>query len=394
MSARRVLYLHPHFTLPGGAGRHALETGKELASRGWDVHIASIRHSTRLIADYKTITFHEFGGPLSSSLFFWLRLPLLLLRVRKLIQTLKPDIVFSQVFPANWWGFFAKATMGDAINHVWMCQEPSAFIHSRKWIQALPYSATGLGARVLNPILKVIDRRLARHVDAVFANSIFSRKLALDAYGYKESILEICYPGVDALRFCPSPEDPKKDKQFVTCARLTKFKNVDKILHALTRLTTRDVTLIIIGDGEEYDRLRELSRQLSLERTVVFRKSVSDVEMVTALRESVALIHAAEEEPFGLAPVEAMACGTPVIAIKGGGPAETIIHRETGYLCDSASPENLSVAIEHMLSQSSDTVSTRDACVTRARLFSWRTATDSLENVFSKLMSCRQEVSL
>jgi glycosyltransferase involved in cell wall biosynthesis len=386
---KRVLYFHPHFTLPGGAGRHALETGKELARRGWDVHIASIRHSNALISGYDEITFHELGGPLSSSLLFWARLPLVLLQTRRLVETLKPDIVFSQVFPANWWGFFAKATLGNAINHVWMCQEPSAFIHSKRWINALPYSAAGIGARVLNPILKVLDRRCARHVDAVFANSHFSKTLALGAYEYSDSRVGICYPGVDADRFCPSADVVKKDKQFVTCARLTKFKNVDKILRVLPELTTQGVSLIIIGDGEEYERLIELSRQLSLERSVVFRKSVSDAEMVNTLRESVALIHAAEEEPFGLAPVEAMACGTPVIAIRGGGPAETIIHGETGYLCDSASPENLSVAIEHMITRTSEMASTRDACVTRARLFSWRSATDSLEEAFTALMDSR-----
>jgi glycosyltransferase involved in cell wall biosynthesis len=386
---RRVLYLHPHFTLPGGAGRHALETGKELARRGWDVHIASIRHSDSLVSDYDTITFHQLGGPLSSSLLFWIRLPLVLLQVRRLIKELKPEIIFSQVFPANWWGFFAKATLGSTINHVWMCQEPSAFIHSKRWINALPYSAAGIGARVLNPILKVLDRRFARHVDAVFANSRFSKTLALDAYGYADSQVGICYPGVDTNRFCPSADVIKKEKQFVTCARLTKFKNVDKILHAFTRLTTQGATLIVIGDGEEYARLVDLSRQLSLEGTVLFRKSVSDAEMVNTLRESVALIHAAEEEPFGLAPVEAMACGTPVIAIKGGGPAETIVHGETGYLCDSASPENLSIAIECMIAQSSDMSLTRDASVMKAKLFSWQSATDSLERAFSALMDSR-----
>jgi glycosyltransferase involved in cell wall biosynthesis len=384
---KRVLYLHPHFTLPGGAGRHALETGKELARRGWDVHIASIRHADSLIAGCDTITFHQLGGPLSSSLLFWIRLPLVLLQVRRLIKELKPDIVFSQVFPANWWGFFAKATMGDAIKHVWMCQEPSAFIHSKRWINALPYSAPGIAARVLNPILKILDRSFAKHIDAVFANSNFSKQLAIDAYAYPETSVGICYPGVDARRFCPAPELATVEKQFVTCARLTRFKNVDKILRAFTKITTRGASLIIIGDGEEYDRLVELSRQLSLERAVVFRKSVSDAEMVTALRESVALIHAAEEEPFGLAPVEAMACGTPVIAIKGGGPAETIVHGETGYLCDSAAPEDLAVAIDYMMTPALRSAASLAACVERARRFSWQAATDELDRTFSNLLN-------
>jgi glycosyltransferase involved in cell wall biosynthesis len=381
---KRVLYLHPHFTLPGGAGRHALETGKELARRGWDVHIASIRHADPLIAGCDTITFHQLGGPLSSSLLFWIRLPLVLLQVRRLIKELKPDIVFSQVFPANWWGFFAKATMGDAIKHVWMCQEPSAFIHSKRWINALPYSAAGIGARVLNPLLKVLDRRFAKHIDAVFANSNFSKQLALAAYGYEESRVGICYPGVDTNRFFPSDRIIKKRNQFVTCARLTKFKNIDKIIRAFAEAPSIDATLVIIGDGEEYESLVRLVQDLHIQTCVTFRKSVSDEEMVAALRESAALIHAAEEEPFGLAPVEAMACGTPVIAIKGGGPAETLIDGHTGLLCDSASPTELRAAISRILQLQSQGASMEESCVMRAKNFSWQRATDSLEHVFNE----------
>jgi glycosyltransferase involved in cell wall biosynthesis len=312
-----------------------------------------------------------------------MRLPLLLLQVRRLIKELKPDIVFSQVFPSNWWGFFAKATMGDTIKHVWMCQEPSAFIHSKRWISALPYSAAGIGARVLNPILKIIDRRFARYVDAVLANSNFSKLLALTAYGYEESHVGICYPGVDTNRFFPSDQIVKRRDQFVTCARLTKFKNIDKILRAFAESPPLDATLMVIGDGEEYERLVGLARRLGIKGRVTFRKSVSDAEMVDALRASVAMIHAAEEEPFGLAPVEAMACGTPVIAIKGGGPAETLIDGHTGILCDSAAPTELRAAITRILELYSQDVNMRESCVSRATDFSWQRATDSLERVIS-----------
>lgn len=385
MSKGRILYLHPHFTLPGGAGRHALETGRELARRGWDVHIVSIRNAPALIADYSAITFHELGGPLSSSLLYWIRLPLVLWKVHRLIRALSPDIVFSQVFPANWWGFFAKATMGERFKHVWMCQEPSAFIHSKRWIKALPYSPTGIGARVFNPILKILDQKLAQYVDAVFTNSNFSRQLALAAYSYPGSQVRICYPGVDSSRFSPSATASKKELQFVTCARLTKFKNIDKILYALSEMKAKEIKLIVIGDGEEYPHLVELSQQLGLEDAVVFRRSVSDSEMITTLQESRALIHAAEEEPFGLSPIEAMACGSPVIAIKGGGPAETVIHGETGYLCDSASPADLRAAINWITRHTERSESVQNLCRARAQQFSWQAATDSLEPIFCDL---------
>ncbi len=384
--ARRILYLHPHFTLPGGAGRHALETGRVLASRGWDVHIASIRNRENLIADSRLqIKFHSLGGPLSSSLWYWPHLPILAQRVLRCIDTLQPDIVFSQVFPANWWGFIARLLRGHKFQHVWMCQEPSAFIHSRRWIDSLPYSITGIAARLGNPLLKAIDVRLARHVDYVFANSHFSRQLAFDAYDYTPESVGICYPGVDVDRFTYCAKTPRLTYKFITCARLSKFKNIDRIIKALTHIADDRVTLTVIGRGEEYGHLVQLAQTLNLQQRVTFLQTVSDNQMIHELRSSYGLIHAAEEEPFGLTPVEAMACGTPVIAMQNGGPAETVVHKTTGYLCANSHEDTIAQAITWLIEQEPRTQMMSSACVQRAQLFTWESAATSLEDAFSRL---------
>lgn len=380
---KRILYLHPHFTLPGGAGRHALETGRVLASRGWDVHIASITHREDLLSGFQDcISFHTLGGPLSSSPWYWPHLPLLLRNVMRCINTVQPDIVFSQVFPANWWGFIAKLLSGHGLRHIWMCQEPSAFIHSQRWIDSLPINITGLAARIGNPILKALDVRLAKCVDHVFANSHFSRQLAFSAYGYKPEQVGICYPGVDVHRFSPSPDVPRVPYKFITCARLTKFKNIDRIIKALTHIADPRVTLTVIGRGEEYLSLVSLVQSLHLGHRVTFLQTVSDSQMITELRSSYGLIHAAEEEPFGLTPVEAMACGTPVIAMQGGGPAETVVHESTGYLCSNAHDKTIALAINWLISQEPRAAEMSAACTARAQQFTWELAASSLEEVF------------
>jgi glycosyltransferase involved in cell wall biosynthesis len=382
--SRVILYLHPHFTLPGGAGRHALETGRELSKRGWKIHIASIRNSPQIVSEFeKDITFHELGGPLSSSIWYWPRLPLLFRDTLKLIERINPDIVFSQVFPANWWGFGAKLLRGEDFRHIWMCQEPSAFIHSKRWISSLPLNIPGIGARVLNPILKLIDKTLAHHVDFVFANSEFSKSLAFAAYDYQPDRIGICYPGVDVKRFTPLSDVSKIGFKFITCARLTKFKNIDRIIQALTLIKNPNVTLTVIGRGEEYNALVALTVSLNLTERVTFLETVSDLEMINHLRTSYGLIHAAEEEPFGLTPVEAMACGTPVIAMRGGGPAETVLHEETGYLCRSASPQEIAAAINWLIEQQPRFPQMSAACVARAKRFTWEAAVDALEVRFN-----------
>lgn len=388
---KRVLYLHPHFTLPGGAGRHALETGRVLASRGWDIHIASIKHHNDLVSDYKNlISFHALGGPLSSSLWYWPHLPLLLRKVLHCIDTVNPDILFTQVFPANWWGFIAKVLRGRAIHHVWMCQEPSAFIHSRRWLNSLPYNTTGILARVGNPILKKIDVYLARNVDYVFANSSFSTQLASSAYCYPSEKIGICYPGVDLSRFTPSSTNQRIRYKFLTCARLTKFKNIHLIIKALARITDTQITLTVIGKGEEYRALRNLTTSLQLDSRVSFLQSISDEAMIEELRSSFCLIHAAEEEPFGLTPVEAMACGTPVIAMRNGGPAETVVHEKTGYLCPYANEETIVEAVKWIIAQETRANEMFSACVERAREFTWESAATSLEAVFRRAKNVSQ----
>jgi glycosyltransferase involved in cell wall biosynthesis len=384
---RRILYLHPHFTLPGGAGRHALETGKVLASRGWDVHIASITHRKELLSGFEDcISFHTLGGPLSSSVWYWPHLPFLIRKVLHCIDAVQPDIVFSQVFPANWWGFIAKLLRGAPLRHIWMCQEPSAFIHSKRWIDSLPNNITGIAARIGNPILKKIDVQLARHVDHVFANSEFSRNLAFEAYGYSPERVGICYPGVDIARFSPSPTVVREKHKFITCARLTKFKNIDRIIRALTHISDPSVTLTIIGRGEEYEPLVQLSQSLHLEGRVTFLQTVSDAQMIHELRSSYGLIHAAEEEPFGLTPVEAMACGTPVIAMQGGGPAETVVHERTGFLCHDAHEQTIADAANWLIAQEPHAAEMRAACVARAKQFTWDLAATSLEQEFEPLL--------
>jgi glycosyltransferase involved in cell wall biosynthesis len=263
-----------------------------------------------------------------------------------------------------------------------MCQEPSAFIHSDRWLRALPKSPAGIAARVLNPILKPLDRHFASAVDYVFANSEFSRQLAFDAYGYAPQKVGLSYPGVDLERFKLDSSITRIPHQFITCARLTKFKNVDRVLQAFSRLEATNATLLVIGDGEEYHNLCALSENLGLRNRVSFRRTVSDPEMVRALQSSAALVHAAEGEPFGLAPIEAMACGTPVIAIRGGGPAETVLHEQTGYLCRSAEVEELLPGMQWILSIAQYPYDIAAACQARAQHFTWTKAVDSLETVF------------
>jgi glycosyltransferase involved in cell wall biosynthesis len=129
----------------------------------------------------------------------------------------------------------------------------------------------------------------------------------------------------------------------------------------------------------------QLAQTLNLQQRVTFLQTVSDNQMIHELRSSYGLIHAAEEEPFGLTPVEAMACGTPVIAMQNGGPAETVVHKTTGYLCANSHEDTIAQAITWLIEQEPRTQMMSSACVQRAQLFTWESAATSLEDAFSRL---------
>ena len=385
----KILILHPHFVLSGGAGRFTLEVAKNLTSKGFEVIISTIRINKNFKEEVKGINVIELGGPLSSSIFYWIYLPILLFKLLNQISVQKPDIIFSQVFPANWWGFIIKMLLRNKVKHVWMCQEPSAFIHSSKWIKALPFTISGIGARVLNLILKYIDVFLSKYVDYVFANSNYSKSLAIKAYNYSEDILSFTYPGVDIEKFRIN-NLLKKEKLITVCCRLTKFKNIDKVISAFSELLVidgfKDYKLEIIGEGEYKNELQNLVVNLKVDKNITFLGAVSDSEMVKKLQTSAVLVHAADEEPFGLVPVEAMACGTPVVAINGAGPAETILHKKTGYICQNTSNAELIEGIKYLvkLTDKNNNLVQQD-CIDRAKTFTWDDTVNPLLKQFLKM---------
>jgi glycosyltransferase involved in cell wall biosynthesis len=382
-----VVVLHPHFTLPGGAGKFVLEVGSRLADRGFRVLVVCIRANPDIVGPFRgKIEFREIGGPLSSSLLFWLTFPLRCANVWGALPR-EPFVLFPQVFPANWWGFLYKIAH-PAVPLVWMCQEPSAFIHSRAWLLALPGGLSKWFARLLNPLLKMLDVRLARRADRVFANSLATKQAACRVYGYDPDRVLLCYPGVDTAVFRADAAVARRD-QVVTVGRLTRFKNVDLIIravHLLNKTRSRGVTLKIVGRGEAEQSLRRLVRDLGLDREVVFCGSLGGGDLVRTLQESKALVLASVDEPFGIVAVEAMACGTPCVVERSGGPAETVLDGETGFHVAGPDPAAYAEKVRVLLDDEQAFRAMSARAVQRAGRYRWESAADELAACFAEIL--------
>ena len=172
-----------------------------------------------------------------------------------------------------------------------------------------------------SPALRSIDRAAARSYDIILANSENVRRRIAKCY---DRDAEVVYPPVDVERFDVS----RKDNGFyLVVSRLVAYKSIQRAIEACNALGRR---LVIVGNGPDRNRLLGMAGP-----TVEFKGHIPDEEVKELMETCSALIFPGEED-FGITPVEAAACGKPVLAFKGGGAIETVIEGETGRFFDQA----------------------------------------------------------
>jgi len=192
-------------------------------------------------------------------------------------------------------------------------------------------------ARTILHYMRIWDTRTAHGVDHFLANSAFVARRIRKVYGREATII---HPPVDVEGF--SPGLPREDF-YVTVSRMVPYKRIPLIVEAFAQMPER--RLVVIGEGPDM----EAARRLAGPNVTLMGKQSREV-VVSHLQRAKAFIFAAEED-FGIAPVEAQACGTPVIAFGKGGALETIRghdgEAQTGVFFDRQTPLSLIVAMEH-----------------------------------------------
>jgi glycosyltransferase involved in cell wall biosynthesis len=189
-----------------------------------------------------------------------------------------------------------------------------------------------VAARSLMHYLRMWDTRTANGVDRFVANSSFVSRRIHKIYHRNSAVV---HPPVDVDRF---ELRERKDNYYVTVSRLVSYKRVDLLAQAFTTMPGR--RLLIVGDGPEMARIKANAGQ---------NVEVLGHQPFGAMKQLVAGARAfvfAAEEDFGIAPVEAQACGTPVIAYGRGGIRDTVVARETGVFFDRQTPEAVMAAVE------------------------------------------------
>ena len=222
--------------------------------------------------------------------------------------------------------------------HVYYCQQPcrqqervNETVRREGNVHRAPLLRIDLARRYAEARLVQIDRGNASAARSILANSYFSREAILRVYGMNASV---CYLGVDHELFAHQDED--EDDYVMSVGYMGPMKGHDFIVRALARIEERRrPRLVLVANGIDHDWQRYIETLAARQGVVLdIRVLVSDPQLVQLYNRARVFVYGAYLEPFGLAPLEAMACGTPVVAVKEGGLRESIVDGDTGILVE------------------------------------------------------------
>ena len=221
--------------------------------------------------------------------------------------------------------------------------------------------------------------------DQVLTNSYFSRESMLRAYGIDAAV---CYLGVDTARY--KDMGLARKRLVVGIGAFVRPKRVEVVIEAVARISPLRPALAWIGNWEDPYYLKQLV-ELAERREVDFAPyvAITQQEVIRVLNEAAVMAYAPRLEPFGYAPLEAAACGLPVVAQAEGGVRETVIDGETGFLVENQS--GLHPALERILDD--DGLARRMGAAGRQRAesnWSLSAATDRLESHLVSLVEGSQ----
>jgi D-inositol-3-phosphate glycosyltransferase len=234
-------------------------------------------------------------------------------------------------------------------------------------------------------VARQADRVLATCTDEVFE---------LARMGVPRRRMTVVPCGVDTAEFCPEgPVAARGDRQrLVSLGRLVRRKGVDEVIEALRRVPAAELVIAGgVGDGDhDAARLRECVDRAGVAERVHLVGPVARPDVPALLRSADAVVCVPWYEPFGIVPLEAMACGRPVVASAVGGIQDTVVDRVTGLLVPPRRPDALAGALRHLLASATRGlaygIAGRDRVLAR---YDWERVAAATALVYSDVVAAR-----
>lgn len=262
-----------------------------------------------------------------------------------------------------------------------------------------------------------IERQLMDEVDAIVAATPLDRAQMVWHYGADPGKIEVIPCGVDLAHFRPIPQEeararigvpPQPHRMLLFVGRIEPLKGIDTLLRALALLVERqpcwwgNICLAIIG-GDRRDsreawsaemiRLRQLLGELGISELVMFLGSQDQRELPFYYNAADVVVVPSHYESFGMVALEAMACGTPVIASNVGGLSFTVRDGVTGVLVPREDPPALAEKIALLLDDEEFRQRLGTQAVTTTQRYGWPTIAMEVMSLYRKLLRCNQDTA-
>ncbi len=267
---------------------------------------------------------------------------------------------------------------------VYYCQDPLRRVYDPPIER--PYNRRTLIARLLNRVdgidftyrtfLKLEDRRNLLAADSVLTNSSFTAETVWRTCGLRP---EVCYLGVDTEVFRPLLLP--REKFVLSAGSITPAKGFDFIIRSLALIPDHiRPRFVIVGNFQikaECEYLQSIARHAQVELEIV--TAVDDQSLVQMYNRAALTVYAPILEPFGLVPLESMACGTPVIGLAEGGVRESIRPNMTGWLTERE-PQAFAAMIQNGLKHAKQwQVISEQGLAESKRQWQWERCVDQVE---------------
>lgn len=264
---------------------------------------------------------------------------------------------------------------GEKTREICYCHTPPRWLYGYKTsIEWQKYWPVKLYGTIVGHFMRMYDYKAAQKVDVFVANSqeVQSR---IKKFYRRDSV--VIYPPV-FLPFIPQKNIKKEDYLFVV-ARIVGGKGLSLAVEAAEKLNMK--VKIAGAPAGYYTEYKSLSRKAV--KNVEFLGHVTDRELTSLYSKAQAFLALSQDEDFGITPVEAMLCGTPVVAYYGGGYKETVVDGKTGVFFKEYSTEGLVGAIEELKKL---TIKPED-CRKQAKKFSPEVFDARIKSLVSKAVS-------
>ena len=245
------------------------------------------------------------------------------------------------------------------------------------------------------------EQRIVDEADRIIA-TCSEEAFELRSMGRDMRRVSVVPCGVNLGNFTPDGEVadlPRRARhRIVTVSRLVPRKGIDIVVRALGQLP--DTELVVVGgppadrldDDPEVQRLRSIAAETGVEDRVRFLGALERHEVPPVLRASDALVTTPWYEPFGIVPLEAMACGLPVVTAAVGGMVDTVVDRVTGIHVPPRDPEALATALQPLLGDPTWRAELGRAGVNRVHArYAWPQVADGVEAAYRD--TCRPAAS-